>query len=309
MRRYLPLKPIQGALGLLLTGILVLGALLPSAMAAEDIRFGQGLLWKVQKDGGPVSYVLGTIHSTDSRLHDLPPQIDGALDESRTIAFEFIGTPDQQQKMVQAIQLPPGEQLEEILGPELFERTVATLQPLGIPARLLQGLKPWSLSLYLVLPPIELARQAQGKPAFDFWLQAEAKRRGKQLHSLESIEEQIALFDDMSRNDQVAMVEDMLADYANIEANFSRLFRAYLRGDISSLMKQANDYSEVSDAAAAERLSERLLDDRNVSMMQSMLPLLLQGEAFVAIGALHLPGEGGVLDLLEQRGYRVTRAY
>ena len=93
---------------------------------------------------------------------------------------------------------------------------------------------------------------------------------------------------------------------------FSSLWRGLDRTLIFivlSLIGVGLTLSLAAGPAAAERLSERLLDDRNVSMMQSMLPLLLQGEAFVAIGALHLPGEGGVLDLLEQRGYRVTRAY
>src|SRR3546814_3464464 len=67
----------------------------------------------------------------------------------------------------------------------------------------------------------------------------------------------------MSEAEQVAMVTDMLADYENIEANFNRLFRAYLKGDIAVIMAEANDIAGVTDPAAAERLKQRLIDERN----------------------------------------------
>ncbi len=294
-------------LGFCAAALLALTLALP--VAAEALPFGQGLLWRVQRDGGPANYVLGTIHSTDARLRDLPGPVRQALEASSDVAFEFIGTPEQQQTMAQAMQLPQGQRLEEHLGPELFQRTVSALSELRVKPEDLQGLKPWALSIFLIFPPVELVRQAQGEAAFDFWLQAEAVKLGKRLHSLETIEEQIEIFDGMSPAAQVAMVTDMLADYADITARFNRLFRAYLKGDIAAIMTEADEVSEVGDAAVAEGLTTRLLDDRNRLMATRMLPLLNDGGAFVAIGAAHLPGDDGVLALLEQRGYRITRAY
>ena len=295
--------------GLLLAGLLALGALLPGLSAAEDIRFGQGLLWRVQQDGGPASYVLGTFHTAEPQLRNLPPAVRQALEDSEDVAFEFVATPEVRQTMAQALQLPAGQRLEELLGSELFGRCVAAVAPLGVPAEHLQRLKPWALSVFLLFPPQELVRQANGEPPFDFWLQAEATRLGKRLHSLETVEQQIALFDDMSLVDQRAMVTDMIADYARVEQRFNDMLRAYTDGDLSFIMDLANDYSAVSDPEAADRLKRRLLDDRNKGMVRSMLPLLRGTGAFVAIGAAHLPGDGGVLDLLEAQGYRVTRAY
>src|SRR3546814_11655495 len=87
--------------------------------------------------------------------------------------------------------LPPGRQLEDILGTPLFRRTLDALAPLGVPAAALQGFKPWALSIFLVFPPLEVARLARGEPAYDTWLQAEGRRRGKTLMALETYEEQI----------------------------------------------------------------------------------------------------------------------
>jgi len=298
-------------LGLLAAVLMALTLALVQVLpaAAADLPFGQGLLWRVERAGAPASFVLGTIHSTDARLRTLPAPVRAAFDGASDVAFEFIGTPEGQQVLGQAMQLPAGQRLEDLLGTALFQRTVAALSGLGLAPQELQKLKPWALSIFLALPPLELVRQSQGEPAFDFWLQAEAQRLGKRLHSIESVEEQVELFDGMSTAEQVAMVTDLVADYAEIDVQFNRKFRAYLKGDLSVIMEDANDVSEVTDPAAAASFMERLIDARNRTMAERIQPLLHNGGAFIAIGAAHLPGDGGVLDLLQDRGYRVTRAY
>lgn len=277
--------------------------------AAAGLPYGEGLLWRVQKEGGSTSYILGTIHSTDPRLRKLAPEIERAIDASHIMAFELLAEGPGQEAMAQAMLLPPGRSLEEAIGPALFRRALDAAAPLGVPAENLQRFKPWALGMLLGRPAIEVIRQTQGEPAFDFWLQAEGRRRGKQLLALESYAEQVEIFDGMSEAEQIAMVTDMLADHAEIEAQFNRIFRAYLKGDIGVAMTVANDVSGVSDEAAAERFKQRLIDDRNRIMAARILPLLRDGGAFVAIGAAHLPGEEGVLARLAARGYSVTRDY
>lgn len=277
--------------------------------AAAEVPYGQGLLWRVEKDGGPANWVLGTFHSTDARLRALPPAVDTALSQSRLAAFELIESPAGVEKMSIAMQLPADRRLVDILGPALFRRTLDVVAPLGVPVEALQRLKPWALSLFLLAPPMERLRLAQGEPAFDNWLQAEARRRGKTIAALETHEEQIAVFDGMTEAEQVAMVTDMLADYARMATQYNRMFRSYLNGNTALLMEEANDVSGVSDQAAAQRFKQRLIDDRNRIMAARILPLLRDGGAFVAIGAAHLPGEEGVLARLAERGYRVTREY
>jgi uncharacterized protein len=301
-------RRIPGFLGAVL---LAAAVFLPqfSWAAASEIPYSQGLLWRVQRDGGPASYLLGTIHSTDPRLRELPPEIDRAIDESRLMAFELLAGGPGQERMAQAMLLPPGRNLEDVIGRELFLRALEAAAPLGVPAESLQRFKPWALGIFLGRPAVEVIRQAQGVPAFDFWLQDEARRRGKPVMALESYEEQIEVFDGMSEAEQVAMVTDMLADHAQIEAQFNRMFRAYLKGDIGVAMRIASDVSGVSDAAAAERFKTRLIDDRNRIMAARIAPLLRDGGAFVAVGAAHLPGEDGILARLEQRGYGIVRVY
>jgi uncharacterized protein YbaP (TraB family) len=63
------------------------------------------------------------------------------------------------------------------------------------------------------------------------------------------------------------------------------------------------------DQRLAEDFQRRLVDDRNQRMVERMQPYLQQGKAFVAVGALHLPGKTGLLERLQQQGYTVTRVY
>src|SRR3546814_20510655 len=111
----------------------------------------------------------------------------------------------------------------------------------------------------------------------------------------------------MSEAEQVAMVTDMLADYENIEANFNRLFRAYLKGDIAVIMAEANDIAGVTDPAAPARLRQRINDQSNRVIAARLLPLLRDRNAFVAIGEAHLPGEKEELARTRRRAHRHTR--
>ena len=116
--------------------------------AAGEIPYGQGLLWRVERDGGgPASYVFGSFHSTDARLRKLAPAVDQAFSQARVAVFELIDSDESTAKMARALPLPVGSRLEDILGPERFQRTVAAVAPLGVPAEGLQNLKPWALSL------------------------------------------------------------------------------------------------------------------------------------------------------------------
>lgn len=289
----------------LLLGLFLLG----TPAAAQDVPFGQGLLWQTEKQGTPPSYLLGTMHSTDPRLRRLPPEIDRALDQARVAAFEIVGGGEGEAGMGQAIQLPPGRKLEDILGSELFARVAEAVADFGVTREGLQRMKPWALTFFLARPRLEVIRQSQGEPAFDFWLQQEAQRRGKPLRGLETYAEQIEVFDGLDEAEQTAMVADLVNDYEGIVTQFNTMFRAYLKGDLAELLAVAGDYSGVENTAAARRLEQRLIDDRNGLMTERMLPLLQAGRAFVAVGALHLPGEDGILNRLRQQGYRVTRLY
>ncbi|WP_299399176.1 TraB/GumN family protein [Pelagibius sp.] len=291
----------------LLAAAMAVSAAVPAA--ADSTKYAEGIFWKVQRDGGPASHVLGTLHSTDPRLRDLPEQIRQPFMAARDVVFELPQDPQGQARLQQAMALPQGRRLDDILGPDLFGAVAEVAARYGFQPQMLRPLKPWALSTFLIFPQAEMARLAQGEKVLDDWLRSEALRLNKAVHGLESYAEQIAIFDDMTEAEQVAMVSELVADSGQLEATFNAMLNDYLKGQVGAIMAQLNDLEGVSDPEAARRFQQRLFFDRNITMAARMERFLQRGGAFVAIGAGHLPGEAGVLDLLERQGYRITRVY
>ncbi len=100
------------ALAALILTVLVLGRL---ALAGGDLPYGQGLLWKVERDGVAPSYLFGTIHITDERVLDLPPEVEAAFNSARSATFEVIMTDELRLRLAQAMVLNDGRTLETIL--------------------------------------------------------------------------------------------------------------------------------------------------------------------------------------------------
>jgi uncharacterized protein YbaP (TraB family) len=126
------------------------------------------------------------------------------------------------------------------------------------------------------------------------------------LVALETVEEQLDAFTGYSDREQIDMLMLTLASIAEIDGYYARMKAAYLADDMAALQTLADEGFALMEPSLARRHEKKLVIDRNHRMAKRLAPLLEQGGAFVAIGALHLPGEDGVLNLLAAQGYRVT---
>jgi uncharacterized protein YbaP (TraB family) len=178
---------------------------------------------------------------------------------------------------------------------------------MGRPERI-AGLKPWSLIAVLSVPPSEYRRQMRGELPLDLWLQKEAEREGKAVCSLESVGEQVAALDSMPLEAQIEALEAILAE-RDPEIGFATLTRLYGARDLAALAAFWEASLAGLDEESAALARRRFLDERNLRMVERMAPRLAAGDAFIAVGALHLVGESGLLRLLEAAGYRVTAVY
>jgi uncharacterized protein len=292
--------------------ILLWAALGRPAAWAGEVPFGEGLLWRVQvadaaPDAAP-SYLLGTIHITDERVLALPAPVREAFDSARSATFEIIMTPDVRTQMSRAMVLTDGRTLDAMLGPEAFAKVAELGGRYGLEAGQLRVLKPWALSSIFSIPDSEMARTRGGALPLDQALQAEAARQGKAVHALETAAEQIALFNDMPEANQVAMLNAAVEQNAMIEDIFAEMTRQYLARDTGGIYTRMQAQRE-EQPELMELFLRRFNDDRNVTMVERMAERLAEGGAFIAIGALHFPGEKGLLSLLTQKGYSVERVY
>lgn len=297
---------------LLATAIALLALITAAAAQAAStaaVPYGDGLLWRVERAGTAPSHVFGTLHSTDPRVTTLPKPVIDALARARSVALEIVQNKETPVHMARAMVLPQGRRLDTILGDELFAKLAAVAGRLGLPARALVRLKPWAASTVISIPAEERAGAAQGRQRLDAALQSRAQSRGIPVHGLETVAEQLAIFDGMSERDQVMFLEQAVKDNAKLTEFVRTIKQYYLARDLAGLFT----WMERQTAGADERLmhifKDRVINDRNRTMVRRMAARLDEGAAFVAVGAAHLPGVQGVLNLLAARGWRVTRVY
>lgn len=270
--------------------------------------FDHGVLWKVSGrggEGGRPSYLFGTIHSDDPRVVQLPRQVRAAFDESDHFCMELLLDPRASSVLAQSVVFPQGQDLRAMIGGTLFEQIVPLMADHGVPEQALLRLKPWAVLMILSSP-----KQKTGR-VLDLSLHERAKRQGKSTCGLETVEEQVAIFDTASVAEQLILLRDTVKRYSQLPDLFTRLIDRYLARDLAGLLTLSQE-SGPTDAAVKrvfDVFMRRLLDQRNPRLLDRMDAAIRAGGAFIAVGALHLPGEQGLLRLLHQQGYALEAVY
>lgn len=281
-------------------------AVLPAA--AKDARLhGQGRLFEVSAAGIAPSYVFGTMHSTDPQILQPPTTVMRAFGGSARLILELVFAPENEARLQRAMVIDDGRTLSEIIGPELFSRLMRRAAVYGLPAQHVNTLKPWAAGLLLSYPLAEIQRSAAGAVPLDVALQRTADDRGTPVYALETVEEQVAALGGFAEEDQIAALRKTIELNPQIDALFAEMKEAYLAGDLDRLHGMTRGFYSESDGHLADLFETRLIEVRNRRMANRLARHVKQGGAFVAVGALHLSGEKGVLHLLELRGYKVKR--
>lgn len=288
----------------------VLALLIASAgqpAAAQEGNFSRGLLWRIETQDASPSYLLGTMHSADPAVATPSGELRRVLDRVDSVTIELVVDEDTGRKLGRSMLLSDGRRLSDIAGPARFERVVEVGARYGIPAENLDALAPWGVMAIFSLPPAELKRQARGEPALDRVIENSARKRGIPVYGIETAEEQVAAFTDYSEADQLALLDATLESNDRIDAYFDRMLRAYLAGDLAGLHALTVEETRSAPAEVVDRFMERLVLHRNRRMAERIRPRLAEGNALIAVGALHLYGGEGILGLLAAQGYRVSR--
>ncbi|MCG6861816.1 MAG: TraB/GumN family protein [Chromatiaceae bacterium] len=271
-------------------------------MAAEA-TFEQGLLFEVRSQTGKSSFLFGTIHSEDARVMELAPPVQSAFDEAGSFVMEVIPDPKAIRRAMVAMAYSDGRSLARVVGQDRFREIVAAMKGRGMSPEAIKDFKPWAIVTILGLPPPETGE------FLDIHLYKRALAAGKPVHSIETMDEQLAVFDDLSESDQVALLEETLAVLNQLPEVHERLLQAYLQRDLAGLSRLVKEYLRVADSEVDKRFKIAVLDARHARMTERILPFVEKGGYFVAIGALHLTGEDGVLARLEALGFDVRRRY
>ena len=281
---------------------------------AAAVPNGKGLLWKLEKSGEKPSFLFGTMHMTDARVTTLPTAAQKAYAGADTIIIETTDALDKA-KMMAAMAAEPGlmmftdnTTLSSLLSPEDAAVLNKGLDARGIPPLTVAKMKPWILSAMVALPACEVARQAAGAPVLDVKLASDAKASGKDVEGLETAVDQLRAMASLPLSYHMkGLVETLkLGDRVN-DVNETMIV-LYQRGEVGmfwplfrTVLPDAAD-----DQAGYAAFEQTMITSRNKVMVEHAKPILAKGNAFMAVGALHLPGPDGLVEDFRKAGYTVT---
>jgi len=281
---------------------------------AAAVPNGKGLLWRLERPGEKPSFLFGTMHMTDARVTTLPPAAQKAYDGADTIIIETTEVLDKG-KMMAAIAAEPGlmmftdnTTLSSLLSPEDAAVLNKGLDARGIPPATVARMKPWILSAMVALPACEVARQAAGAPVLDVKLAEDAKASGKAVEGLETVADQLRAMASLPLAFHMKGLVDTLklGDKAN-DLNETMIV-LYQRGEIGMFWPLFRTVlpESADDAAGYAAFEETMITSRNKVMADHAAPFLARGNAFMAVGAMHLPGPQGLVEDFRKAGYSVT---
>lgn len=286
---------------------------------AALIPNGTGLFWKVEKAGTKPSYLYGTMHVTDPRVLNLSEPVTAAIDQADTVVIETLDLLDPKKAQAAVLKNPgltmftDGSTLTSSMSTEDAAYLEAELKSRGIAISLVAQFKPWMIMSLVAVSDCETARKSDGAQILDFQIIEQAKAAGKDIKGLESITEQLSAMASLPIEFQVRglleslrlgdlnkdVMETMISLYVDQEIG---LITPAIKTIAAELGQEDIDDESFGDFEA------KIITERNHLMATRSEPILQKGNAFIAVGALHLPGEEGVIELLRERGYTVTRA-
>ena len=273
----------------------------------------EAVLWKIEKPGVAPSYLLGTMHLSDPRISRLSAQEKDLIAHSKSVALEVADLSDKavggaMAKAGALLVYTDGRTLNTQLSGDEFKIVQRIVKQAGMPENASSVLKPWLVSMLLATSDCERKQVASGAKVLDLQVAQEAQKNGLTVKGLETIEQQLQALASIADDQQIDMLKVGLKYADRSDDMMETIVQMYLKREIGAAMPfQLALAAETGvPASAFDGFKKGLLADRNVRMRDAAEPLLQDGNAFIAVGALHLVGPAGLVALLRERGYTVT---
>ena len=272
---------------------------------AANVLSQKGLLWQIDKPGLTPSYLFGTIHSEDPRVTQLPSPVRSRFEKASSASFELMMDMSTMLEATGAMFFTAEQSLDKLIDKALYQSVIDAMRQHQLPAFMVNRLKPWAIVVTLSTPPMETGK------FLDLLLYQKAQQLQIPTYGLETVKEQLAVFENIPLTDQIIMLKDTVKNLKNMPTVFEKMHDLYLRRDLTELLRYSIEEMKKSsdNLSLVEAFYKRVVDDRNIRMVERMEKHLKAGNAFIAIGALHLPGKKGVLKLLQNSGYRISAVY
>ena len=261
-------------------------------------------LWRVTGCGPGTLYLLGSVHLLRPDGARLSPAMETAYEEADRLAFEvdiddlMTAAP----KMMASGALPDGTTLQQVVSPETYARLKKALASNGVPVKAVAEMKPWLAAL--TVNALELSKMGYVEEAgIDRQLWDRAKKDGKETLALEKPEIQIAIFAELTKDQDEAFLRYSLDDLDSAEELLDQFTEAWQAGDAAraeALLKEGfKGYPE---------LYKRIVVDRNQAWLAKLEQWLAEPKTtLVVVGSLHMVGSDGLVAQLTGKGCKVEQ--
>ncbi|WP_083276681.1 TraB/GumN family protein [Sphingobium phenoxybenzoativorans] len=287
-----------------LVTVIGLALLLLTACGSErplrDTREGPAL-WKAQR-GETTAYIFGTIHVLPKGLAWETQTLRDAIAGSDRLVLEAAGLDDtagSHEIFARLGQSPGLPAITDRVPPDKRPALEALIQRGGMSAQMLSSYESWAAAM-LVSTVSQQDLKLSGEQGVETILTADFRDAGKPVEGLETIEQQLGVFDRMSEQTQRKFLAETIGQSQDVAAQFARMKSAWLSGDMDAI---ARDF--VAEIAPEPELIGPLLTDRNRAWAAKVA--VMRGRPFIAVGAAHLAGPDNLIALLEREGFRVSR--
>jgi uncharacterized protein len=262
-------------------------------------------VWAIHGDHNTV-YLAGSVHLLKANESALPPGFERAYSSSRTLVMELdLGKLDPAQAaswMMEHGMLGEGNDLHKAIGDDRYRRVSAEAARLGLPMEMANQLQPWVLGLQLMeLQYTQLGFDSQS--GVEEQLEHRAQADGKPTAGLETLEQQLGLFGALTPGEQAKFLDLIVMDMRDVGKDTQAVIAAWRVGDAARLAALLGDeYKEFPT------LYRSLVTERNARWVPEIEKLLREKDnCLVVVGALHIVGEGGLLDLIRRDGFKAEQ--
>lgn len=287
--------------GFLAIGFLACGSSKNAATSkpkADDVVIENALLWEVTGNGlSSPSYVYGTIHIICKEDFQFSATLKDKFSQAKYIYLELdMDDPSMMMKMA-TMSIMKGHSMKDLMSPSDYTFLSAYVKDsLGMPMMLFNKMKPITLMSLLYTK----ALPCSASESYEQTMVNMAKQQKKDLRGLEKIEDQMGVFDKIPDSVEAQMILDMIRKMPEQRSQFADMVKSYKNEDLRSLS------AAMSESPEWKGFEDIMLSNRNKNWIPVMQTAMKEGTILFAVGAGHLPGKEGVINLLRQAGYTVT---
>ena len=293
-------------------------AALDSAVAGQPFPVGNH--WRATR-GDAIVDVFGTFHVYDARMEDTAERIAPFIEAADAVFLEATKTElsalqSEVGTRPELIFIGPDEQtLPERLEEAEWQALSDALSERGLMPFLASKFQPWYVIVLLGIPPCAMETLISGTQGLDGLIEARAQAAGVPTYAIEPYDTLFGIFDTLTKDDQMDLLRATIAMGSQAEDMFATMSDAYFAEEHRRLWEFSRIAAMKTPGMSPEKIAsdfalmeDMLLIRRNRAWMEVILPAATEGSrVVVAVGAAHLSGEEGVLNLLASEGFTLER--